>query len=199
MGRNRTCNDLVPPQARQILEHFTQHADHIYLQGSPTADLLLTLSKVNVFRAFFNILTILGLSDPWMHDDAISPFATSHPEYIDTQLLPPYLQPTALQRSRSHHPWLDLFPLPSMRDNLLLAQDRFDEDQLCIDIMGFWDPSADSCLLFVWGEPTDPRNWEITEIFLRKWPWVLQGCPELLQSTNYWRRQRGEKMIFRYT
>lgn len=185
-----------------MLNDFTQNADyiHIYLQGCPTADLLLTLSKINVFRAFWNIISILGLSDAWMHDDAISPFATFHPGYIDnTQLLPPSLQPTALQRTRSHHPWLDLFPLPNMRDNLLRAQDSFDEDQLCIDIMGFWDPSLESCFLFVWGEPADPRNWEVTENLLRKWPWMIRGCPELLESTNYWRRQRGEKMIFRYT
>lgn len=71
-----------------------------------------------------------------MHYDAVSPFATLRPGYIGNQSLPLSLQPTALQRSKEHHPWLDCFPFPSMRDNLLRALDGFDEDQLCLDIMG---------------------------------------------------------------
>lgn len=192
-----TCN-LLPPQAKQILELFTQSAYQSYLHGCPSADHLLTLSKVNVFQAFWHIFTVMGMSEPWMHEDALSPFSTLHPGYIDSQSLPLSLQPTALQRTQSHHPWLDCFPLPTLRDNLLRAVDHFDEDQLCLDIMAFWDPSIENCSLLVWGEPTDPKSWEVTESFLRKWPWVIRGCPELIQSTNYWRRQRGEKMIFRY-
>lgn len=136
--------------------------------------------------------------DPeWMRDDAISPFSTLRPGIAEDTNLPSALRPTKLQKSLAHHPWLDFFPLPKMRDNLLLAGE-FDDEELCVDIMGFWDTSTDSCSMLVWGEPTDPSSWEVTEAFLRKWPWVVRGCPELLTSTNHWRRERGDAVIFRY-
>lgn len=194
---HRRC---IGSQSQELLRQFTKTAYRSYMLGDPTADHLLTLSKVNVFRAFSMIMSVMGMAwDPdWMHDDALSPFTTLRPGVAEDTSLPVALRPTKLQQTLSHHPWLDFFPLPKMRDNLLRAGETFDDEDLCVDIMGFWDMSSDSCSMLVWGEPTDPRSWEVTENFLRKWPWVVRGCPELLQSTNYWRRQRGEMMIFRY-
>ncbi|KAJ5498808.1 hypothetical protein N7453_007859 [Penicillium expansum] len=85
-----------------------------------------------------------------------------------------------------------------MRDNLISARDELDDGELCVDIMGFWDISAKSCSLLVWGEPSDPKSWEVTEEFLKKWPWVIRGELGLIDSTNYWRRKRGDEIIFRY-
>jgi hypothetical protein len=85
-----------------------------------------------------------------------------------------------------------------MRDNLIRAGDGFDDEQLCVDIMGFWNLSMESCGLLVWGPPEDPGSWEVSEEFIRKWPWVLGGCGDLLVSTNRWRALRGERLIFRY-
>lgn len=184
-----------------LLRGFTETAIQSYILGCPTADHLLTLSKVNVFRAFGAIMSTLGMAPgpDWMHDDALSPFVTLQPGVTEDTALPVSLRPTQLQKTLSHHPWLDFFPLPKMRDNLIRAGETFDDEQLCLDLMGFWDmTSATSCSLLVWGEPADPRSWEVTEDFLRKWPWVVRGCPELMQSTNYWRSQRGETMLFRY-
>jgi hypothetical protein len=64
--------------------------------------------------------------------------------------------------------------------------------------MGFWNPDAVDNMLLVWGEPYDPSNWEVTEGFIKKWGWVIQGCPDILQSTNKWRAKGGESAIFRY-
>ena len=90
--------------------------------------------------------------------------------------LPVGLRPTELQRSRAHHPWIDFFPSPVMRDNLLRVLDEWDEEDLCTDIMGFWDgTSTGPCGLIVWGEPSVPGNWEVTEGFVRKWGWVVRG------------------------
>ncbi|KAF4234672.1 hypothetical protein CNMCM8980_008598 [Aspergillus fumigatiaffinis] len=192
---------LNSSQVRQYLETFVRTAYESYILGSPTSDHLLTLSKVNVFRAFASIMSLLGMShtEDWMHDDALSPFPTLGPGYIDEQKLPPSLRPTRLQKTVPHHPWLDFFPIPKIRDNLLtMGEDNFDDCQLCVDIMGFWDSGMDACCLLVWGDPTDPKNWEVTERFLQKWPWVVRGCPDLMVSTNNWRRKRGEKLIFRY-
>ncbi|KAE8394504.1 hypothetical protein BDV23DRAFT_147270 [Aspergillus alliaceus] len=187
-------------QTEHLLDLFSKTAYQSYVLGSPTSDHLLTLSKVNVFRAFASIMSTLGLYQDkgWMHDDAISPFTTLRPGYVLPTSLPPTLRPTPTQQSIPHHPWLDFFPHPHMRDNLIRAGETFDDEQLCVDIMGFWDMSTESCGLLVWGDPQDLNSWEVSEAFIRKWPWVLWGCRDLLVSTNRWRALRGEKLIFRY-
>ncbi|OOF92961.1 hypothetical protein ASPCADRAFT_209618 [Aspergillus carbonarius ITEM 5010] len=191
----------MPISIQHLIENFTRVAYESYFRGSPSADHLLTLSKMNVFRAFMANMTVLSLGrgTTWCQsDDALSLFNTLPPGTIEESKLPGALRPTKLQIKVPHHPWLDFFPLPRLRDNLVLMADKFDDDELCHDVMGFWDNASDSCSMLVWGEPSDPANWEVTERFLKKWPWVVRGCPELLQSTNKWRQQRGEKMIIRY-
>ncbi|KAL2813979.1 hypothetical protein BJX63DRAFT_206776 [Aspergillus granulosus] len=49
--------------------------------------------------------------------------------------------------------------------------------------------------LILWGEPYRVESWEATPGFLRKWMWVLEGCEELIKSTNRWRAVRGEGPI----
>lgn len=106
------------------LRRFTETAYRSYILGRPTADHLLTLSKVNVFRAFEMIIGLMGMSPSpdWMHDDALSPFTTQGPGVAEENTLPPSLRPTKLQKTLSHHPWLDFFPIPKIRDNLLRAE-----------------------------------------------------------------------------
>lgn len=81
-----------------------------------------------------------------------------------------------------------------MRDTLITAamRESFDDEELCHDLMAFWDTRNTQATLVVWGQSWDPGNWEVSEGFVRKWGWVLRGCPELLSSTNSWRRKRGE-------
>ncbi|KAL4810912.1 hypothetical protein BDV18DRAFT_3404 [Aspergillus unguis] len=183
----------------KLLKRFSEKAVESYALGSPSTDHLLTLCKVNVFRAFMSNMNTLGMSagPGWMEDEALSPFSTSSPGYVSEENLPLSLRPTKVQRKMSHHPWLDFFPFPRIRDNLIMAG-NFDDYPLCLDIMGFWTVTDEACGLLVWGEPTDPRSWEVSENFLKRWPWVVAGVPELLESTNRWRSSRGEKMIFRY-
>lgn len=173
------------------------------MRGNPTSDHLLTLTKVNVFRACGHNLQLIGFSMDDMDDDAISPFNTATPPEesspMESDSIPANLRPTRLQRTVPHHPWLDFFPLPKMRDNLIQAGDNWDDEELCHDIMGFWNTSSSGDAgLLVWGDPWDIGNWEVTEAFLKKWQWVVRGCPELMNSTNAWRVKRGEKLIFRY-
>ncbi|PYH85145.1 hypothetical protein BO82DRAFT_261460, partial [Aspergillus uvarum CBS 121591] len=198
----KPCTDLTTQGNLQaLLTDFTRVAYASYIHGSPTLDHLLTLSRMNVYRAFAtNMATLgMGIGAEWMHDDALSPFTTLQPHSaLDPTSLPLHLRPTKLQQTVPHHPWLDFFPLPRLRDNLVAMADRFDDEELCLDIMGFWDSPTQTYSLLVWGEPSDPGNWEITEGFLRKWPWVVRGCAELLASTNRWRARRGEKLLLRY-
>jgi hypothetical protein len=171
--------------------------------GSPTSEHLLVLTKVNVFRAFGHNMNLLGWNPDHMDDDAISQFnipsaaeASTSPDYGD---MPASLHPTRIQRTIPHHPWLDFFPSPRMRDNMIQAGDDWDDEALCHDIMGFWAHDSTAAPgLIVWGEPWDIRNWELTEAFLKKWQWIVRGCPEIMNSTNSWRARRGEKLIFRY-
>ncbi|RYP79005.1 hypothetical protein DL769_003078 [Monosporascus sp. CRB-8-3] len=117
-------------------------------------------------------------------------------------LLPPFcpdnLCPTALQRTVRHHPSVDLFPVPRMRDNLFngVAAGLFDEDELCVDLMDVDDKAdSDKPCPYRLGESWDFRNWEASVPFLRKWGRLINGCPEILEATNYWREKRGERKL----
>jgi hypothetical protein len=68
------------------------------------------------------------------------------------------------------------------------------EDELCIDVCEY-NHLDRRPILIVWGPPEDHRSWEIDPIFLEKWGWLLSGCPEVYEATNYWRGTRGEKPI----
>lgn len=147
-------------------------------------------------------MKLIGWSPNWIDGNALSHFSVILPQknatLDDYSHIPFNLRPTRVQRTMPHHPWLDFFPLPKMRDNLIEAGKTWNEDELWNDIMGFWDNSNLDAGLLVWGAPWDVRNWEVTEPFLKKWQWVLRNCPELMQSTNHWRARRGEQLIFRY-
>lgn len=166
-----------------------------YLGASPQADQLISLSRLNIWRAASDNIIAAGMTlEHLLADDSISTFSVS-PADITKHTVPASLQPTALQRTVPHHPWFDVFPFPRMRDNFISGGDEFDEDDLCHDLIAFWDSDRTDATLLVWGQSWDPSNWEITEAFARKWSWTLKGCPELLKSTNRWRVRRGEKPL----
>jgi len=188
---------------RIMLEQFTEAAYQSYMLGDPASDQFLTLTRLNVFRACTHNLKSIGFDIDIMTDDSISPFnlgsASEELSLLHDTKMPASLRPTRMQRKVHHHPWIDFFPLPKMRDNLIQAGDDWDDDELCHDIMGFWNsPGSGNAGLLVWGDPWDVQNWELTEAFLKKWQWVVRGCPEIMNSTNSWRAKRGEKLIFRY-
>lgn len=37
------------------------------------------------------------------------------------------------------------------------------------------------------------KSWEATPGFLAKWTWIVEGCEELVEISNYWRMKRGEE------
>ena len=80
---------------------------------------------------------------------------------------------------------------------MALSIEGFDEDELCVEVFHPYDQceSEEKPALIVWGESGDIRGWEVNVAFLKKWGWLLRGCNELLQSTNAWRMQRGEKTL----
>lgn len=97
---------------------------------------------------------------------------------------PKSLTPTPLQLTLPHWPYIDLLPLPALRNKLLQAHD-------IIDPRDIWQDLANGEVK-VWGTQSwDERGWEITEPFARKW-WFLMD-EEVLGTTNFWRAARGEQ------
>lgn len=128
-------------------KHLTDLEVLIHLEfarGSPTIDLLLGLTQLNIIRALQANRDILGYQTSDMHDDALSAF--NFGLSIDSDLicessiiktksdLPLSLMPTTTQCKVPHHPWLDLIPIPKMRDTLIRAGDSIDDLKLCHDI-----------------------------------------------------------------
>ena len=134
--------------------------------------------------------------------------------------LPPNLEPTNVQMNVAHSSWLNMFPYPKVRDNLITRQDGFNHIDFCNDLWGEFfmsnmgDLVASNVLtsfiqkdddeltagrrgLVVWGDPWDTQGWEVTEGFVNKWFWVIEGCVELFASTNFWRAKRDlEPLVF---
>ena len=185
----------APADIQTTMARFEKWAHQNYLLGSPRVDLLLTLIQFNVFRALFSNTSSLGFDLEWLiNGDAISPFNTMTSRKPKSSI-PEHLRPTQLQYTVPHHPWIDLFPLPAMRDNLLLAGAEYDDTAICMDVVEIGGKPREEVGLIVWGEPSDPYAWEASPEFLEKWAWVVKGCDTLMKSTNYWRTQRGEKRI----
>jgi hypothetical protein len=184
------------PQKRKALIEQLATFHNSYLMNCPLSNHLLTLTKLNVHRAFMCNMASLGITWEWMQEDSVSPFYTIGPakEVIPTR---PNMLPTTLQKNNEHHTWIDLFPCPLMRDNLVRAGNEWDDEDLCTDVMGFWDGgSPDPQGLIVWGDPSDIRNWELQPGFVKKWGWIVRGCSEIIRSTNQWRAKRGERPLF---
>lgn len=101
------------------------------------------LTQYSVLRACVRNATILSLEPSlFATDDSCSPFTLSNPY---PALAPHDLTPTPTQLCTPHHPYLDIIPLPSFRDNVLLAAlDEAVEELLC------WEIHTES--FTVWGE-----------------------------------------------
>ncbi|KAK1710035.1 uncharacterized protein BDZ83DRAFT_591629 [Colletotrichum acutatum] len=182
-----------------IYQLFLQHAHESRRSPSPDpmSDSLIPLVQFNLFRGLMENMKTLGITMPMIcDDDCVSPFG-SDPMYNanTTWNIPYFLKPTETQLTTVHHPWLDFLPLPRMRDNLIKAGDDWDDEALCLDMVGDGDAPSGKGGMILWGEPWDPHSWEVTEDFVEKWRWILEGCEEIIRSSNYWRAKRGEKRM----
>ncbi|KAL6405227.1 hypothetical protein AUP68_12071 [Ilyonectria robusta] len=188
----------------------TQQAQAEYLARHRRPERLLSVMQINIFHALHRNSEALGQSTLWLFCDSISPFGKTDPENTSTPSntilaagmaaqYPRSLTPTMLQLSTPHHPWIDLLPWPKLRDRIIYLcyiTEEMDDDDLCLDMAEFDAPrDRESVSLIVWGEPWDSRGWEVTVPFLRKWGWLLEGCTDLLEGTNYWRTRRGERKL----
>ncbi|CZR66670.1 uncharacterized protein PAC_16571 [Phialocephala subalpina] len=177
----------------------------------PVDQKLLTLLHFNLVRALTQNVHMLGLDPDRMNDDIESPWVDEK-SGLKSELLPETMRPTRLQREVSHHPECDMLPFREYRDNLVLgfARKEIDDVELCMDVLYGVDPSeserVNKCVsgvgevtgrtgLIVWSDPWLQESWEVEEGFARKWRRLVENCLPLIESTNYWRRSRGERPL----
>ncbi|KXH68011.1 hypothetical protein CSAL01_00681 [Colletotrichum salicis] len=186
-------------ERRKLQNRLNQRA-----RRTPAPRQLSALVKLNLLTALWRNTQILGFNVHSICEDKfISPHNLQGPDLSchSRQELswPPYLRPTEAQKKITHHPFLDVFPFPSLREAGIRAEELgfFDEDDFCLDIFHLDDKkdAVERPRMIVWGESWDPRGWEVNAAFLKKWGWMVRGCPELLEGTNYWREKRGEKKL----
>lgn len=124
-------------------------------------------------------------------DLTYSPHYLSHPHSAMSSrsrtTIPLSLIPTPLQQTIPHFPWIDLFPLAALHDNIICTSPRVNVHEFCVDMMGTMfatvDVSASSGLL-VWGGSWLIKLWEMTEGFLQKWGWLLDDGCKLVRAIN---------------
>jgi hypothetical protein len=107
-----------------MLERFAQQALMSYMTADPRTDHRLKLIQFNTINGFTRNAAALQFQFDWLLCAAISPFGCNGQSRNPTVAVPSSLAPTNMQLTTRHHPWLDLFPIPRMRDNLLIAARR---------------------------------------------------------------------------
>ncbi|KAM0532311.1 hypothetical protein ACHAP0_005754 [Verticillium nonalfalfae] len=200
-------HSLCRPWDRHLIAQFAVEARDHHARNAPLPLHLVPVIRFNIWHALASNAAVLGMDSAWLYYDAISPFNKAGPRLGPAALpaaCPASLCLVPLQPRVEHHPWIDLLPFPALRANflrhiMLFGEDSIDEDDLCRDIVqgavGADVAVTDAATLLVWGESWDPMGWEATVPFLRKWAWLFAGSTDILASTNYWRRQRGETQL----
>ncbi|KAI0469210.1 hypothetical protein F4859DRAFT_137584 [Xylaria cf. heliscus] len=157
---------------------------------------LLVLIQLNAFRGMLTNMAMLRLIDRLPVECGIVLYVKDFPP--PPEVLPPSLQETWLQQTTPHDMWVDTFPCPKLRDNIISYESFVDEDEFCADVMGglyegFNDIEMNG--LLVWGEPWSETGWEVSQGFARKWGFLLKGCDTLIEATNKYREARGEDRL----
>lgn len=183
---------LSPSGEYDALSRLKKMVQYYASQQILRCDLLLSVTQYNIVSSMFANSKIIGLSPELLDLDINSPFAVPFPFEID---LPQSMRPTPLQKQQPHHPWIDLLPIPNLRDSILRHLLPDELDLLCGDLFGRCGKGTGQVGLVVWGESWDSFAYEISETVFMAWAGLLRHCPELVYSTNYWRQGRGEPAL----
>ncbi|KAI0113642.1 hypothetical protein GGR51DRAFT_556790 [Nemania sp. FL0031] len=186
---------LFPPVFPYLGQSHDGNLPPVFFPLSPDHKLLV-LIQLNVFRAMLSNMAMLGLIDRLPMECGMVLHSKDFPP--PPPVLPPALQETWLQRNTPHDMWIDSFPCPQLRDNLVSYIDHIDEDDLCVDTMGGLFEGYDDIELngiVIWGEPWSETGWEISQGFAKKWGFLLKGCNTLIEATNKYRAARGEDRL----
>jgi hypothetical protein len=168
----RICHNMLPgAQAR--LDLYARQAYAEYMLHAPRPAALHIVVQLNVIHALMQNALLLDITPGSLCiHDALSPFNKTGPADPSAHL-PHSLQPTALQRRIRHRPWIDLFPLPELRDVILGLSWTDLEADISTDLLDVEEAAGQKPNLVVWGDAADPQAWEATVPFLRKWGWLV--------------------------
>ncbi|KAH6988216.1 hypothetical protein BKA56DRAFT_653854 [Ilyonectria sp. MPI-CAGE-AT-0026] len=191
---------LVPTEGgHRVWPRVSEHTNYGFACGIRVPLSLSMVIQLNTFNALAYNGCLLGIKAETLCDvRRLSPFSDAASFNVDGKC-PSTLHPTITQQTIPHHPWVDLLPLPRMRDNLIWAFQTIDEREIGTDIVNVHDiysstsAAGEKPTLIVWDDPSNPRSWEASPGFLWKWGYLLRGCQELIKATNHWREMRGEK------
>jgi hypothetical protein len=114
---------------------------------------LLTIPGFSLCAALHNNARLLGIS-------CLFPTALTSPP--GTPALPLPLHPTALQMTRIHLPYIDCFPIPKLRDNILIWNGLVDEEDFCADLLGM------NSFVVKGMQSWDPAGWVVDKAFKEK-------------------------------
>lgn len=113
----------------------------------------------SIYAALFNNGSLMGI-----------PCSVSTPKKsaVPGPEVPESLQPTDLQLSTIHPSWIDRFPFPKMRDNMITLLGIINEEEFLADLFCLTsftlDPGA---------APWDPAAWKIGRDFSEKWGYLF--------------------------
>ncbi|KAF5020546.1 hypothetical protein F66182_7410 [Fusarium sp. NRRL 66182] len=170
--------------------------------------------EAGIFGAIFANCYALGMNsvDEILYEEGCSVFSVTPDQGHHSSQLPlvrsrfrtlsPDIQPIDAQVTFGHHPYVDVIPFKTFRENLMavLMHDPplIDEGTLCHDILagGFtcWGSGQNPRGMGA-GVPWDARSWEPSTWFLVKYPQLAGGWDEeMWKSARWWHSARGERI-----
>ncbi|KIW81653.1 hypothetical protein Z517_04679 [Fonsecaea pedrosoi CBS 271.37] len=133
------------------------------LYGVPTDHYFLCWPAWAIYSALGQHGLMQGTVCEGSHQEVKSP-----PEYLT---LPESLRPSPLQLAVPHRRWIDRFPFPRLRDNMILLGGLIDLDDFVRDLFGM----ASLILRHEVRRATwDPESWAIGREFSAKWGYLFQ-------------------------
>ena len=178
----------------------------------------LRIEPVCTMAALYHLAMHIGITEEILcADESLSPFFRfsegspsndSDSNLIHTvqgifKTLKPDLRPSREQITIKHHPYIDILPFPTLRNNLITQQGELDEDNFFQDMLtglvcwggagiGKKDRNLSTGSAST-GTPWDVRSWEAKTWFIEKY-WNLLGGEdgELIRQSEWWRSLRGE-------
>lgn len=176
-------HEIVNPEPTQKQRTFIQTLMARQTPSIPSDNRFIRLqfnSIVNASMLNGIILSCDTLS--MMDEDALSPFNN---QIAISPNIPKDLEPTQMQITVPHHPYIDIVPFPGFRDKVLRFLDIIDEGDVCCMMHTDWG---------VWGDRSwDKTSWEVGEKFAEKY-WFLMD-EEMKKTSDFWRGQRGLKPL----
>ena len=129
------------------------------VQHTKRRDAIATEVPPSVFTALFDNGAMMGLTCGSVVPAKSSKVGSGIPEP---------LQPTALQLTTIHSRWIDRFPFPKMRDNLITLNGIIDDEEFLRDLF-----SMESFHINPGKAGWDPSAWVIGKQFQQKWGYLF--------------------------